>query len=240
MKWGSITNVYNEELLIGGFLDLMDVDIKVVVISDISYQGKTNPTDNSEKIAQKKGAHIIKMHTTSQPEMRNKALEYLQSQGVEYAFFADVDEWYPKSSIEKIKKFVEENPADAYKIKMMSLYRRPNWYVPCPLDSGSCVVIKTSCRMNTIRYHEGNLMQLPHVPIYHFSYCRTPEKMLEKVTNFSHAHEVLDGWYENKWLACTPTTTNVHPTAPSVWSHIEVIELPEEIKSRVPQILWTS
>ena len=39
------------------------------------------------------------------------------------------------------------------------------------------------------------------VIFYHFSFARSPERMREKLLTYSHAHEVLSGWYEKVWLA---------------------------------------
>lgn len=38
------------------------------------------------------------------------------------------------------------------------------------------------------------------VIFYHFSFARSPERMREKLSTYSHAHEILNGWYERVWL----------------------------------------
>ncbi len=37
------------------------------------------------------------------------------------------------------------------------------------------------------------------VIFYHFSFARRPSKMREKLMTYSHAHEILNGWYERVW-----------------------------------------
>jgi hypothetical protein len=69
---------------------------------------------------------------------------------------------------------------------------------------------------------------------YHFSYVRTPEQMQAKLSGFSHATEVVGGFYE-RWLSFDGTQDNLHPTNPPVWPMAEKVALPEEIIRRLPQ-----
>ena len=59
--------------------------------------------------------------------------------------------------------------------------------------------------------------------------------MKEKLSTFSHAHEILDGWYENVWLKWPSNRQmpNVHPTNPEKFPAVEYVEpkdLPEMLK----------
>lgn len=239
MKLGSVTNCMNEEDLIGGCLSLLDVDHKVVVLSKKSYMGKDiEHFDASEKIAKKHGAHVIWSESHNQSDMRNAGIEWLQQKGCDYAMIVDADEWYPKESIQKLKEHIENNQAAAYKTKLMHMFKRPNWHVPTPIDGGTLICLSTKERLEQhVRrdFHGGTVSFVKDLPVYHFSYVRTPEKILEKITNFSHASEVTPNWYEDVFLKATVDSHNVHPTNGPVWQDIKPIQLPQEIADLLPE-----
>lgn len=245
-KFASVTNCLNEEDFIGGFLDLMDVDVKVVIISDISYSGnKIKYFDNSEKIALERGAIVIKCSTSSQVEMRNYGIALLQGMGIDYAFIADADEWYPRKTLENYKQFIQENPADAYRVKFINCFRKPSWQSVAPLDKGSIICIDTQKRMpkgykRDLLDTHGFVKIIPEHEdlgrIYHFSYAKSPKDISEKLRNFSHADEVIDGWFTNVFLKFTPDMKNFHPTSPEFFPECRIIQLPKEIKDKFPKI----
>lgn len=239
MRFGSVTPVYNEEDFIGGFLDLMDVEAKIVVMATKTFQGNSPPRDRSEEIALEKGALVIKVDTSDQILMRNIGLRCLHGMGIDYAFTADVDEYYPKQTLENLKQFVTDNPQEAYSAVMPVSFRKPNWIVEEMHNDGICICFRTDVHMPRIRYNDSFIKfpkDLGH--IFHLSYARKPEKIKEKMENFSHAKEVVPGWYENVFLPCTPESKNLHPTVPESWPSLRVIELPEEISSKLPKTIW--
>lgn len=234
MRFGSVTPVYNEEDLIKGFLALMDVEVKVVVMATKTFQGNTPNRDETECLALESGAIVLKVDTNDQILMRNLGLRLLKGMGIDYGFVADVDEYYPKQTLANIKEFIENNPSEAYSSVMPISFRKPEWRVEDPNNGGICVCFRTDVEMKSIRYNP-TFLRLPQElgEIFHISYARTPEKIREKMTNFSHAKEVVPGWFENVFLPCTVESKNVHPTVPESWPSIKVVELPQEIKDQI-------
>jgi glycosyltransferase involved in cell wall biosynthesis len=239
MKFSSITNVMNEEDILSGCLSLLDVDFKIVVISDTTHSGLSYVPDNSEQIAIDSGAMVIRVKNVDEIGMRNLGLGMSLALGADYAFIVDADEYYPRKTLENYKKFIEQNPYLSYRAKMLVSFRQPNWVVPCPTDHGSIVAIRTDQRFNQLRSH-GDSISIPDElgTIYHISYARSAKKIEEKMKSFSHASEVLPNWFNEVFLPATLESHNVHPTSPSVWPDIKVIELPEEVKEKIPKNLW--
>ena len=242
-KFGAVVNVMREKDLLPGCLSLLDrLDNVVCVFSSVSYSGKPVKDDGSINIARDHGAHIIETDTANQAIMRNEALEYLQNQGIDYAFIIDTDEWYPRKTMGNILAYIEETQLDAYKIKLTHMFRKPNWSVPTRIDGGSIMCMKTNMRFP--EDERRNLKTSQHLipesvgPVYHFSYVRSPDKIKEKIENFSHSHEVVDGWFEGVFLPCTIESKKVHPTNPSAWPEIVEVELSDDVSALMPEHLW--
>ena len=43
------------------------------------------------------------------------------------------------------------------------------------------------------------IIPIESAAIHHMSYARTDEQIRRKITTFSHAHQVVPGWFENVW-----------------------------------------
>jgi hypothetical protein len=54
---------------------------------------------------------------------------------------------------------------------------------------------------------------------HHMSYARSDDALLRKITSFSHADEIVPGWYERVWLAwdARPELEELHPTHPPAY-----------------------
>lgn len=240
-RFGSITNCMNEADLIGGCLDLLDVDEKVVIISEFSYMGLPVKHDASEFIAKKHGAHVIRTKEYDQSVMRNLGIQYLRTKGIEFVFIVDADEWWSSEAMWNAKKWIIENPRYGYKKKFKNMFRRPTWWCVDDGngDNGSPVCIHINQEMRGRRGTSCDVFPLEiEGHIYHFSYVRRPAKIAEKLANFSHASEVIPNWYEDVFLPATLESRNVHPTNGHVWPLLSEIELPREIKKLMPKNIW--
>lgn len=239
-KLGAVINCLNEADLIGGCLDLLEDVEKVVVISSKSYSGlDILEYDDSPEIARKHGAHVIFTDTHNQSEMRNLGLAYLQKKGCDYNMIVDADEWWTKEALAKLRVALESGHK-GYKTKLTHMFKQPNWSVPSPGDRGTIVAMRSDQRLDPDQRRDftEDTILVEAGPVYHFSYVRTPDRIKAKIKNFSHAHEVIPGWFENVFLPCTETSRDVHPTSPGAWSTIVPVELPEEIASKIPKHLW--
>lgn len=234
---GSVTNVHNEEELLMGFLHLMDVDLRVIIISDYTYSGKLVKHDNSEKIALRNNKVIvIRTREYNQSIMRNLGLSLLQGEGIEYTFIADADEWYPRETLENYKRFINDTKALAYRTKMLYSFRKPEYHAVAPKDGGTIIAMRTDLRLdpNEKRDWKGEVVDIPENlgKVHHFSYVRSPKKIKEKIKSFSHAHEVRPNWYKEVFLPFTPDMKNFAPTNPYDFTECRIINLPEEIKEQ--------
>jgi hypothetical protein len=59
-------------------------------------------------------------------------------------------------------------------------------------------------------------------PIHHMSYARSDDQILRKITTFSHAREVVPGWFERIWRGwdADRTLENLNPCWPAAYRRI--------------------
>jgi len=243
----SLTVAYNEEDLIGGCLDLLDVAYKLVLMPTKTFSGKDiRKRDNTEKIAKEKGATVIFTDIRMEPDVRNFGLKYLRDLGYEYAFIVDADEYWPKATQIEMARIISERPEEAYKAYLDSFFKSPNWKMDKPnIMRRAIVATKTDQR-----FYTGAPLKLPRkflgkrltivksVKIYHFSYVRSPEKMKEKIASFSHAAQVTENWYEDVFVPFTLDNQNLPAMKQARLPPCVAVELPEEISSKIPEHLW--
>lgn len=164
----------------------------------------------------------------SEAELRNREIAKIEKEGFDYVLIVDADEHWAKDAIIGILEAVIKKPADAYKSRMKVFFKHKNWQINEDPVTNAIVCIKSSKRfdLNHPRnFSDGHIEQL-NLPIYHFSYVRKDIK--NKIKNFSHSHEIIDGWIE-KFNNADINSTNLHPVNPSVFRGLTEVQLPYDI-----------
>lgn len=239
----SLTVAFNEEELIGGCLDLLDVAYKLVLIPKKTFSGRNIARfDDTEKIAKNKGAKVIFTDTKNEPETRNFGLAYLLRLGYEYALIVDSDEYWPRSTQKEMSRIITRKPTDAYKADLCFFFKRPNWKIDGMRNNRAIIAIRTDKTFSTDRPRKfsGKTEYVNPGSIYHFSFVRRAEKIKEKIESFSHAHEIRDNWYNDTYLPFTPDAKNFHPVNPGEYPRCIEYKLPEEIADKIPKHLWSA
>lgn len=240
----SLTIALNEEDLIGGCLELLDVPYKLVLIPKKAFSGKDiEQSDNTANIAAEKGAIVISSDIANEPCLRNFGLAHLRMLGYEHAFIVDADEYWPVATQQEMARLISEKPADAYKADLNFFFKRPNWLIDGMTNRRAIVAMRTDKTFSTNRPRRFSGKSMEYVnpgPIYHFSYVRRPEKIREKIESFSHAHEIIDNWYSNVYIPFTPDFRDFHPVKPNLYPRCVEYQLPEEIASKIPKHLWSA
>ena len=197
---------------------------------------------------------IIKDTWEEQIEQRNRGMKYCIDNGYDYYFLIDGDEVYRKDHLENIaKEIAVHTEIGSFVIKCTIFWRSFKYRIPaekvawCPRRIFKITPFRNilglkwpyECRFTGINKTNslGKVYQIsPQKAIfYHFSYAKSVKNMKEKLSTFPHAHEILDGWYENVWLKWSGNRNmrNVHPTNPEKFPAVEYVEpkdLPEMLK----------
>lgn len=246
MKFGTVTPVLREEDMIGGFLDSWKVDVNIIIISDLSFQGNKLEHDKSEQIAIDKGAIVIRCKTSDQYEMRNLGMALASGLGMDYVFVPDVDFRIEQKVLSAYKNFIERVQVDIFYSKKLDFVGKYNYQVLAPRDKGGNTCLRVNLRFDNKDPHFNTpenraLRKWEYVPteelgyIYHFSFVRSEQKIREKLLNYSHAKEVIPNWFDDVFKNINPKMKNVAPTVADDYTEIKVVEIPEEIKKTLPK-----
>ncbi len=164
---------------------------------------------------------LVKGRWDSELEHRNAGMTLCQAGGAQYYFLVDGDEVYRRDHLENLREEIKTHPHVGQFIIKCDLFWRSFWYRIPASDLAwmprrvfkltrwselgkSHLPLPIPCRFigNNKTNSWGAVYHLDpqRVKFYHFSFARRPDKMREKLLTYSHAHEILDGWYERVWL----------------------------------------
>jgi hypothetical protein len=165
---------------------------------------------------------IIKMGCWSDEEaMRNEALAIMRECGSDYCLIIDADEFFPDQMLPKILAYLSEKVP--YNMVAWAKYRTPYKRLDYEIQTTRArlpvaVKINDDTKFIDKRIPTGEQYKLPDQYFYwHLGYVLSNRRMYEKINTYSHAHELPQNWYEEKWLNWTPETTNLCRKDPTRW-----------------------
>ena len=200
---------------------------------------------------------LIKGRWDSELEHRNAGLALCRQAGMQYYFLVDGDEVYRRDHLEHLLTELRQRPAvGQFIIKCDIFWRGFRFRIPanemswmprrvfklswCSRLGKSPIPLPAPPRFigNNKTNSWGGVHHLDpaRVKFYHFSYARLPQKMLEKLRTFSHAHEIPTDWYTRVWQAWPShrSMTNLNPVDPPKFPRIVeagVKDLPDVMTS---------
>lgn len=175
----------------------------------------------------------------SEAEQRNAGLEILKMEGFEYCLILDADEIYEPGSLLKLRRFCGARRfMPGWRLVWYTYWKSEKFRIE-PVESFKPLVL---LRVEGARFVDKRETADPRcdaVPAdvcicHHMSYARSDDEVRRKISSFSHANEVIPGWFENVWKAwdSNPELENLHPCWPETYER--AIEQPEEA---LPQVL---
>lgn len=237
MKFIAAIVVYNEQDMLPGCLDeLVDV-LPVMVSISKPWEGTHTYFDLTKARALERDVILIENDFDSEREQRNYLMQKAQDDGYDYVFIIDADEYYTAESIQNAMKFIEQNSEiERFNISVCYTFWKNAEYELLPRFFNIIpVCYKSSMRFTGYRNIDTKsvLVMPENVICYHFSFAGSDDRILNKLTHFSHASEMSATWFENIWKKWTPEMTNIHPAADG-HAFIQAIpfECPEDIRSR--------
>lgn len=223
MKIGVLTLAFNEENLIGDCVKQFKQFRHLILISSQSWWGDQQ-VDDTELIANQQGAEVICGYWESEHEQRNFGMEWLSD--CDWILIVDADERYSKESIERMRVFLERADGCAYGINTIYTYWKDWNHRIEPQESGGLIVaVRPNVRFLHLRCIDTKWSFLPkEIVMHHGSYVRTDAEMVKKCKQLKHNGELVDNWYEEKWLSKNPI--NFHPCNPHSFERIEKCKKP--------------
>jgi len=219
MNWATITIAYNEEKRIKQALQNRidaDYETNLIMLSENPFYGKNYPKDNTENIALKMGAEVIKGTWSQDDPMLNCGLATLRS--FDYVLFLAPDEFLTKEDHYKLRDYVERNKeTPAFAVETMNTYfKEPKWRIEPREDYKPIIVVNPKrTEYRDIRSVTTDFGYLPDdIVLHHYSWVRSDDEVRKKLENFSHAPQMIPNWYEDVWSKWTPETKDFHPMNP--------------------------
>ena len=225
--------VYNDEQLIAGCLAGL-TDIHNIVSISTPWQGTHQSFDRTAEIAKKMGAQVVLKNFRTEGEQRTAMSKLAKELGYDYILVIDVDEYYRKEDIQKAINFISNNHAERYDIDIeYNFWKDENWEVRPRISKVRLFCVPAGTKFPGNRNVNAKKLLMPSdIVLYHFSYVGDDAKILNKLTHFSHAHEVRKDWFKNIWQKWTPEMENIHPCVSHVFKKAIPFDCPEDIKQR--------
>ena len=234
-KFCSIIVAYNEQKLIAGCLEGLK-DIHNIVSISTPWQGEHLSFDRTADIAKQMGAQVVLQNFRTEGEQRTAMSKLAKELGYDYILVIDADEYYRKEDILQAMEFISLycDRFDRFDIATeYNLWKDANWEVlPRIANARLFCVPAGSVFPGNRNINVKKLSMQSNIELFHFSYTGDDDKILSKLTHFSHAHEVKKGWFEKVWQKWTPDMENIHPCAPHVFKKAIPFDCPEDIKQR--------
>ncbi|MDH7602776.1 MAG: methyltransferase domain-containing protein, partial [Armatimonadota bacterium] len=167
---------------------------------------------------------IVKGCWKSEAEQRNAGLNILQEENFAYCLVIDADEVYDAADLMRLFRIAQRHPdVDCWHVEMDTYWKSWKYRIdpreqlkpPVLLRVGRAKFVQNR---NVCECKRG-LVGPDVVVCHHLSYARSDAKLLRKLATFSHAEELLSGWYENVWKKWDTDRSlrNLHPTHPPVY-----------------------
>jgi glycosyltransferase involved in cell wall biosynthesis len=228
MKIATTYVIFNEEDYIAASISsIYKHTDKIFVVFGLPWNGDLSiPRDRTREIITSlpdpdKKIVIRDTQARSEAEQRNIALNLVKEFGADYLWLVDGDEVYEDAGIAKLKQQILENPnADCYRSYWYTYWRSIYYRIDPPEGHTPIFTrIQPNLYWNCMRDPAGianNYVFKDHL-LHHYSYAKSPIKIKQKVTTFSHSHQILPGWYENKFLAWenNKEMRDIHPVWPT-------------------------
>ncbi len=222
------TIAFQEPRLIPKFIQHYQnkVDEIVVLNSTVPWNGESDADDKTGAIARSLGATVIEYNWPDETSQRNAGLDYLGD--VDWVIVVDPDEFISDEDWGKLLFCLEKAEAPAYVVEHQRVFWKHSEVFPHN-DYQQIIAVKPK----EVRFVDKRVINTIYgvapVDLLHFSWARTNDEVLKKLTHYSHADELLKGWYENVWLA--DAKTNLHPKDPEVLAALIPAKLPPEIEA---------
>lgn len=161
---------------------------------------------------------------TTEAEQRNAGLEILRERGIDYCFVIDTDEIYDPIDLKRMMKLVARYPTvECWHAEWDTYWKSCRYRIEPREPFKPTIFVKVGdvefVKNRAVGECKHALLPAAAGICHHMSYARTDEQVLRKISSFSHAGEIREGWFENVWLAWDEDRAmlNLHPTHPTAY-----------------------
>lgn len=201
----------------------------MVLCNNTSWNGNIQQ-DDTPTIAKKAGAFVVEGPFTTEAQQFNYGLSLLSH--YKMVIICDADERYEKRQIKELIEMLENCQGEAVKTADMIVYWKDiNHRIIPDQNDNPTIAVKPYIRFIKARSCSAKIISWAPVTLHHFSYVRSDEDMLKKITTFSHSDEFnLMEWYNSKWINWTEESLDLHPVIPHLFKKAIYDPTPKGIK----------
>jgi GT2 family glycosyltransferase/cytochrome c-type biogenesis protein CcmH/NrfG/predicted SAM-dependent methyltransferase len=200
-----------------------------VLVSERPWQGE--PGDYKSTLELVRGLpdpeckiRLVQGTWNTEADQRNAGLAMLSEAGHQYCLVIDADEVYDTTDLHRMMTLARNNSqVDCWHAAMDTYWKSWRYRIDPREPLKPPVFLKvgnlTFSENRNVPGGTHGLMPTEAGIIHHLSYARTDEQLLRKIATFSHAQEILDGWFENVWKRWDSdrSLVNLHPTHPAAY-----------------------
>jgi hypothetical protein len=210
------------------------VDMIVFLVGTSTWCGHGNKTFVSETINKIRNfndpdnkIHLVHRYWKTEADQRNFGTKYLRINDIEWHFIIDDDELYNKRELDNAISRLDVGYNSAYLVNQQWYWKKREWAIeadpaafPAFLITDGKVKFSTNRMMVVEKGRTWTSFSAKDIVCHHMSYIRSDEAMLRKISNFSHADEIKDKWFDEIWMKWKLGDKNFHPTNPKCFRDI--------------------
>lgn len=191
------------------------VDKVVVACSTKPWEGDLEP-DDTAKLANTTFAQVYENFWPTEAEQRNFCMEKLAD--CDWVLIAPPDRLFTRETLSTLKHFLKDAPKVPHGMFTLTYWKDTDTVILPNSYLNEAVV--PSINKDQVPYRftyantSGGTAVNPVAPgiAHHISWVKTDEEIKTKITSYTHAKEIIPGWYENVWLNWREDMTNFAPT----------------------------
>lgn len=228
MKLGVSITAFNEKDIVKAIKQYEGIADRIVVtVSEDPWYGDYTPDDTAIKCVMETSAIVCRQSWEKEHEQRNFAMDLMRD--MDYVITSHADTFFTRSALRVLKNL---ELTDLHYGCTVYMYWKDYESVVFPYIGLPTLIVRSDAVFTHLLNIEHQLAAPKELPIicYHLSWVKTDEEVKQKLASYSHANEIVDGWYRNVWKKWTPDMTNFGPTEPKDYQSIVKHPLPEEIR----------
>ncbi len=167
---------------------------------------------------------VVRGNWKCEADQRNAGLDILEQEQFTYCLVIDTDEIYDPVDLTWLLRIAQRHPnVDCWHVEMDTYWKSWMYRIHPREQLKPAVLLK----VGRVRFTQNrNVGQCTHGLVgpeiavcHHLSYARSDAQLVRKLATFSHAGELVFGWYENVWKKWDTNRflKNLHPTHPSAY-----------------------
>lgn len=221
-----------------------DIDIIIIAASEVPWvkynqkareiYSSTCVTDNLEAKYNKHGIIRFYGEWDSDEDQRNAALDIIKQTDATHFLIVDSDEFFHSNEIAKLKEWLVERKEDTFEICCRHFFKELCYeivfggrFARLELSRKRCFKVNDRIFIDKSKMSEmENAIVCPPgiMTCYHAGWVfENDEQCKRKLETWSHAHQVIDGWFDNVWLKWKLSDANFHMIWSEAFLHVNVV-----------------